>query len=300
MARKKPEESSAGAPWMNTFADLMNLLLCFFVLLFATSSQDTEQYDMVAQSMSSRFGSFSIFDGGGSAVGEGELISSGISQLNNLDNYYNTMGKAAEESGEDVEQNEEGKGSSGSIEGSTSGEETSSSNENTELNDAKETILEQNKEASQETYDKVAEMSEQNKVSDYMQLSIDPNAQYVQISLSGSILFASGEANLKKEALPIFNKVGDILKTFKGYKIEIEGHTDNVPIHNSNYISNNWLSSARALNAATYLIEEKKLSPKTLSWTGRGEYDPIASNKSEDGRAKNRRVEIKIYNNLDK
>lgn len=300
MARKKPEESSAGAPWLNTFADLMNLLLCFFVLLFATSTQDTEQYDLVVQSMSSRFGSFSIFDGGGSAVGDGELISSGISQLNNLDNYYSTMGKAAEESGNDVDANEDGKGSNENGDGSTTGEETGSVNENTELSDAMETLMEQNKVASQETYDKIVEMAEQNKVIDDMQLSIDPNAQFVQISLNGSILFDSGKAELKKEALPIFNKVGDILKTFKDYKIQIEGHTDNVPIHNSNYISNNWLSSARALNTATFLIEEKGLSPKTLSWTGRGEYDPVASNKTEDGRAKNRRVEIKIYNNLDK
>jgi chemotaxis protein MotB len=64
------------------------------------------------------------------------------------------------------------------------------------------------------------------------------------------------------------------------------------------YKDNNWLSSARAINVATYLMDSKGLNPKTLSWTGRGEYDPVASNATPEGRAKNRRVEIKIHNKI--
>ena len=78
----------------------------------------------------------------------------------------------------------------------------------------------------------------------------------------------------------------------------VEGHTDNVPIVKSIYSSNEMLSSARAINAASYLIEEKKLDPKMLKWTGRGEYDPITSNSTAEGRSKNRRIEVKIYNNI--
>lgn len=274
MARKKKgEESSAGAPWLNTFADLMNLLLCFFVLLFASSTIDAEKYEKIVASLSS---SFSILNGGGSAIEEGELISNGISQLTDLDNYYTTMGKAAESSGDNTD--------------ATSPESS----------DALEELMEKNKEASEKMYEEISELTDEYKLNDFMQLSIDPNFQYVQISLNGSILFDSGEADIKPQALPIFSKVGDILKVFDTYKIELEGHTDNVPIHTSRYLSNNWLSSARALNAATYLIEEKELDPEYLSWTGRGEYDPVASNATEEGRAKNRRVEIKIYNDLNK
>ena len=96
MARKKKaEDGGAGSPWLSTFADLMNLLLCFFVLLFASSTVDAEKYEEIVASMSS---SFSIFSGGGSAIDEGRLISTGISQLNDLSDYYNTTGKSTEDS----------------------------------------------------------------------------------------------------------------------------------------------------------------------------------------------------------
>lgn len=267
--QKKGEEPSAGAPWLNTFADLMNLLLCFFVVLFAFSSVDAEKYEQVAASFANNF---SIFKGGGSAINEGQLISTGIKQMNNLGEYEDTMGEASKETGENLDSD-------------------------SEINMK---LMEEKKKVSQTMYDKLADLSEKYKVNDYMGISIDSSFNYVKLSLSGSILFDSGEAAIKKDALQLFSKVGDILRTFDGYKIELEGHTDNVPIRNSKFESNNWLSSARALNAATYLIEEKGLSPATLSWTGRGEYDPVASNSTEEGRAKNRRVEIKIYNDVGK
>ena len=79
MAKKpKQEEAPAGSPaWMATFSDLMNLLLCFFVLLFSMSSTDTEKFQEVIASIQS---SFSIFSSGGTSIGEGQMISSGISQ----------------------------------------------------------------------------------------------------------------------------------------------------------------------------------------------------------------------------
>jgi chemotaxis protein MotB len=267
MARKRNEAPSAGTPWLNTFADLMNLLLCFFVLLFASSNVDAEKYDQIVASFA---GDFSIFEGGGSAINEGQLISTGIKQMNNLGEYDDTMGEASKETGDNLDS----------------------------ANGIDSKLLEKKKEVSQTMYDELANLSDKYKINDYMEISIDPNFNYVKLSLSGSILFDSGKADIKSDALPLFSKVGDILKAYDDYKIELEGHTDNVPIRNSKYESNNWLSSARALNAATYLIEEKGLSPETLSWTGRGEYDPVASNSSEEGRARNRRVEIKIYNDV--
>lgn len=267
MARKSNEVPSAGAPWLNTFADLMNLLLCFFVLLFASSNVDAGKYDQIVASFA---GNFSIFEGGGSAIHEGQLISTGIKQMDNLGDYDNTTSEASKETGENVDP----------------------------ANKVHQELLEEKKEVSQTMYDDIANLAEKYKVNDYMEISIDPSFNYIKLSLSGSILFDSGKADVKADAIPLFSKVGDILKTFDNYKIELEGHTDNVPIRNSKYESNNWLSSARALNAATYLIEKKGLSPETLSWTGRGEYDPVSSNSTEEGRAKNRRVEIKIYNDV--
>ena len=90
MAKKqKQEEAPAGSPaWMATFSDLMNLLLCFFVLLFSMSSTDTEKFQEVIASIQS---SFSIFSQGGTSIGEGQMISSGISQLEMFDDYFNSV-----------------------------------------------------------------------------------------------------------------------------------------------------------------------------------------------------------------
>lgn len=277
MARqKKAEESGAGSPWMNTFADLMNLLLCFFVLLFAFSTVDADKYEQIVQSMSAR--GFNIFNGGDSVTKDGHMIANGMKQLTNLNEYSNNM--------EENTESKEGSKNSAEIE----------SYESMDTSTAEKKVLEKKKEASQEMYDNLSDLADENNLSEFLELSIDPNFQYVKISLSGSILFDSGKADVKSDALPILSKVGDILTVYKGYQIELEGHTDNIPIHNSSYKSNNWLSSARALNAAMYLVNEKGISPKTLSWTGRGEYDPVSSNTTEEGRAKNRRVEIKIFN----
>ena len=89
-----------------------------------------------------------------------------------------------------------------------------------------------------------------------------------------------------------------ILKKYGKSIIEIEGHTDSRPIHTAKYADNNELSSARALSVFNYLIENAGLDPAMVKHTGRGEYVPIADNTTDAGRAKNRRVEIKIYHTL--
>ena len=92
MAKKKKEDAPApGSPaWMATFSDLMNLLLCFFVLLFAMSSVDEGKAEALLKSLAN---TFSIFDAGGNFFGDGNMISNGSSQLTELDEYFNTMGQ---------------------------------------------------------------------------------------------------------------------------------------------------------------------------------------------------------------
>ena len=267
MARKKKQpESAPGSPaWMATFSDLMNLLLCFFVILFSMSSVDVAKYEEVAASLSK---SFSIFNGGKSSIGEGQMLSTGVTQLTDLGEQTSELGKASEEEAVDNAD---------------------------PLKEAREKLEEEKKSDIDQLYEQVVNATETNKVEQYVKVSIDDAYNYVCLTLSGSVLFDSGSAEIVKKSLPILNRVGSILKTYDDHLIYIEGHTDNVPIHNSKYSSNNELSWARADSVWNYMVDKKKLDPVTLVSAGRSEYEPIASNKTEEGRSKNRRVTIKIY-----
>ena len=271
MARRREDPPSGGnAPWMNTFADLMNLLLCFFVMLFAMSDTDTEKYNQMAASMNS---TFSIFDGGDTALEEGVLIGNGISQLNNLDQYINSTGRAAEGQNDAQEFEENAQSTAQELAQALEGE-----------------MLQQNEELSENIEEAVYESS----LSDQVEVSF--SSQYVQLTMKGALLFDSGSAELKGEALDVLDNVGVILEKYSEGTIEIEGHTDNVPISSARYADNEELSSARALSVFYYLVENTSLDPARLRHAGMGEREPIADNSTEEGRSRNRRVEIRIYN----
>ena len=269
MAKKHEDEPPKGAPaWTATFGDLMNLLLCFFVLLFSMSSVDAAKYEQVAASFSQ---TFSIFTGGGTALGNGTLIGNGVSQLNNLGDYTNSTGILPQ-----TESQEQG--------------QVSMSREANLESQVQEEGQKQSSEMSEKIEEALTEANLQNDV------SMDVTAQYVQLTMRGSLLFDSGKAELKDEAKTVLDKVGVILERYAAGTIEIEGHTDNVPISNSQYASNDELSGARALSVFQYLMSTTNLNPANVVHSGRGEYVPVADNSTPEGRAANRRVEIKIYN----
>ncbi|MBQ7616352.1 MAG: flagellar motor protein MotB [Butyrivibrio sp.] len=271
---KKQEEIKPGLPaWQGTFGDLMNLLLCFFVLLFSMATMDAAKFEEVAASFSSAFG---IFNGGEMAIGEGALIGDGVSQLTELSSYVSSMGMA--QSGEDSDSEETKVGEM----------------EQQELMEAAE---KEQMEASEELAEKIEQALESAEIDNLVNLNY--TSQYVELTIQGSILFDSGKTDIKSDALPVIDKVGQILEAYAGGTIEIEGHTDNVPMSGGGkYANNDELSAGRALSIFYYLTENTTLDPSHLVHTGRGQYDPIADNSTDEGRARNRRVEIKIYNPL--
>ena len=114
------------------------------------------------------------------------------------------------------------------------------------------------------------------------------------VNLVESVLFDSGKAEVKPNGLVVLQKVIDILKNIKDKAIRIEGHTDNVPIVGAlmrKYPTNWELSAARAINVARYL-QQQGIDPALLAAVGYGEYKPVAPNDTDEGRAKNRRIEI--------
>lgn len=265
MAKRREEEPKKGAPeWQSTFADLMNLLLCFFVLLFSMSTVDAQKFELIAASFSQ---TFSIFTAGSTSIGEGAMIGNGISQLPELDDFVNNVGQQAE-----------------------------NTPEMEELDDLQSEIQAEGLKQSEELAEKVEEAVQENNLTGDIEMQV--TAQYVQLTMKGSLLFNSGSAELKEESKPVLDKVGLILERYAAGTIEIEGHTDNVPMSGRRFANNNELSAGRALSVFDYMMETTNLDPAHIKTSGRGEYVPIADNSTEEGRAKNRRVEIRIYNEI--
>ena len=145
-------------------------------------------------------------------------------------------------------------------------------------------------------YEQFVEALESYTIDDRVQ--IDYNYQYVELDLNGALLFDTGDDKLKEESYVFVDKIGSILENYRDSIIEIEGHTDNVPIHTSKFESNRYLSTARATNVYEYLMEHANLVDENMKVAGYGESRPAVSNDTPEGRARNRRVVIKIYNQL--
>ncbi len=352
MANIEEEEAADTGGWINTFADLMNLLLCFFVLLFSMSTVDAEKYEQLVTSMSE---SINIFDGGGDSIGQGPFIDSGTKQIVAISDYFNEFASSGKEddatqeqddfkpgtqSSESGQKDDNGGQDSNDGENKTKPENSDSQNQQgqtgeqqqnqqgqtgeqqddqkpgqqqddkkpgekdaQDIDKATEEAVEAKQAAEQkakneEVYNDVKEEAQDKNIDDDINVNMDKKNQYVQITLNGALLFDSGSADIRNSTKPLLDKVGDILKIYKKNQIRIIGHTDNVPTTpGGRYPNNMWLSTARATTVFEYLAGKKKIDPHTAETTGRGEYDPVASNKTAKGRARNRRVEFRIYTN---
>ncbi len=133
------------------------------------------------------------------------------------------------------------------------------------------------------------------------QLGLVREKQRLVLQLSNQILFDSGSATIKPGGLSVLEEVGAILKERVGeLDVQIGGHTDNVPIPSDArgpYRSNWGLSAARAVNVVTFLESKVGIDPKKLAAIGFGEFRPVSSNETVEGRAKNRRIEIVLLPN---
>lgn len=121
----------------------------------------------------------------------------------------------------------------------------------------------------------------------------------VYISLADNMLFKSGSYEISPTAMDILDKIAKIIKDHRNYSVLVEGNTDNVPINRTN-IRNNWdLSALRASSVVQVLQNRFGVDPARLTAGGRGEYNPVATNATADGRQQNRRTQIIITPTLD-
>jgi chemotaxis protein MotB len=254
----------SGVPeWMVTFTDLTNLLLCFFILMFAFSSVESEKFQELAASFQQ---SFSILPGGGSEgiLDGGSTIGSELNQIPNLNEYKRE---------------------------STAGENTA------ETESIKQQFQAQALAESERMTETIRNQLDQLGIGD--RVEVEPHTQFVQLTLGGALLFDSGSASLRSDAMTLVERITRIVEGYAGNIIAVEGHTDNIPILDSQrYDSNDTLAYFRAQALKNFFTENSSLDPATIRATSFGDSSPIADNSTEEGRARNRRVEIKIYNSF--
>ena len=288
MAKRREKPAEEGLPaWMSTFSDLMNLLLCFFVLLYASSNVDEEKIQRIMASFNQA--SFGVLESGSVSLEEGQIVSGGVTQLPGIESILEYIGVSSEVKGNNQDLSatgaDDGQSDSSdqpdSVQPNT--EETIVDNQTTELSqeELKAQVEQQGEKQSAQMYDEISEKLESYKIED--NVALDYNSQYVSLDLNGALLFEEGQADIRDDAADFMKKITSILKKYQNCIVEVEGHTDNVPIHNSNYQSNRYLSTARATKVYEYITDNTDFPDQNLKVAGYGESRPVASNDSEEG-----------------
>lgn len=289
--KKAHQEEEAGEAWLLPYSDLMTLLLAVFIVLFAVSKVDQAK----TQEMAKAFQSSMLTGGAGVFNNDGDKVVS-----------MNSQGG---------EQNAPQSGNTGTT-GSTQQQDTQTETQ-TQTQSETQTQTQTSSEMTQDQLEQslgqyelqnmtalkqqLDQLFEQEGMTNSISTSIDSRG--LVIRLNNAILFDSGSASIKTENEQTLVKIAGIINTLNNY-IRIEGHTDNVPISNSSVYPSNWeLSTARASSVVRLFIDKCGVSPEKIMAVGYGEYRPIADNATEDGRAKNRRIDIILlsqkYNDLE-
>jgi len=265
MSGGKAKKGGGGAPaWIVTFADLMSLLLTFFVLLLSFSNMEVTEFKKMAGAMSQSFGlqSFDALSGiielEGSAVGTTAKNVAPIALPDQL-----PTDQVGPDEAEPIED---------------------------EKPPAQE-VPDKQATASKRTFNDLQTVMATEIAADVMDLIRAGNTTVVRFP--DKVSFPSGSGELKPEFLPVLGKVLAVLDESEGH-IVISGHTDDIPISTDIHRSNWDLSASRAASVAHFILEHTTISADRITVQGYADSRPLADNDSEDNRAKNRRVEITI------
>lgn len=231
MSKKPPPaEKENHERWVISYADLVTLLLGFFIILYSLSEVDVRKFDQLSTTFSRAF-NVNVKQG---AEGGSPLFS----------------------------------GTTGLVPGSFSGQIAVDAT-------AVQHAIDQQEQTAGLPQD----------------ISVIASEDKIVIRLADNLLFASGSADVRPDALPLLRIVADTVRNF-GNDVRVEGHTDNIPVGTTKYPSNWELSAARATAVLRYMAEQANLDPKHLYAAGYGEFHPIASNATPEGRALNRRADV--------
>ncbi|HBT57159.1 MAG: flagellar motor protein MotB [Pseudomonadota bacterium] len=263
---EEQEDDSPGIPaWVMTFADLMSLLMCFFVLLLSFSEIDARKFKQIAGELSAAFGvqrevpaleipmgTSPIFDKFSPGKPEPTPVDSVRQQTTEQDPKLETLREELEA-------------------------------------DVQKQVQDTTKEQIDTSMDALRDVLENELAQGRLQLENDRKRIIIRVEEKGS--FPSGSAEMTPEFQDMLDRIATVLAELPG-EITIEGHTDNIPINTSRFQSNWDLSAARASSVANALLYNETIKPERMRVQGYAETRPRASNEWPETRALNRRVEI--------
>jgi chemotaxis protein MotB len=261
---------------MITYADLITLLLIFFIILYAMSSLDAQKYKVVTSSLSDTFKSGNPVLEGGSGVLDG-----------NKGNTGNEAGKGQQGSGQE----------SGTNATATATAAPAQDGDDPEHQPSERELAFREQEAKLAALmGVITQYVEDNNLGE--QIFVADKPQGIAITLSDRFLFDAGRAELKSLAFPALRQLSGLFRGI-GATISIEGHTDNMPLSAASVYKDNWeLSGARALSVLRFFLDTEGLSPNDFQYAGYADTRPAYDNATAEGRQKNRRVELIVLRQL--
>lgn len=284
-APKQPEKKGL-APWMGTFADLMALLMCFFVLLLSFSEMDAMKFKRLAGSMAQAFGVQSKLDvtdipKGTSIIAQefspGRPEPAPINEIWQHTQDITEMSLDVDCAQEyTVEQGDEGYDAGVKLR---------------VMQTLKDLLSETEKDAFE-----LAEALQDEIVAGQVEIETHGRLIIIRIREQGS--FVSGSAELSARYKDVMREVKSVLMQKSG-TIEVQGHTDDIPINSARFRSNWELSSSRAVSVAMELMEGGELRPGRFEVAGFADTQPLVPNDSSENRARNRRVEILVKQGIE-
>ncbi len=289
--------------WMGTFADLMALLMCFFVLLLSFAEMDVLKFKQIAGSMKNAFGVQSKvhvrdIPKGTSIIAkefspgkpQPTVIEAVMQQTIDITRETIEFDEPDESDPDQGEGEQTNKGVGAEDKEAVSKEEKSDAEIIKEAQQAAKAAKQAAADAESLAQDIAVKMSEE--ISDG-QVELLAKGSYVVIRIREKGSFASASDSIEQQFLPVIGKIESILADTDG-EIRVAGHTDNLPIDNE-YFRSNWeLSGGRAGSVTRELLRSGVLSKDRFVITGYADTKPIADNDTLEGRATNRRVEIII------
>lgn len=256
MSRRKRHEAHANHErWLVSYADFITLLFAFFVVLYSSSQVDQRKVGKLAMAIQVAFQELGVFP---AATSKAPLDTTSPMPFNSVQLIENAERTAA--MGRIAPPMKGALG--GSVDGDMSG-------------------------LRQELEKALAPEIKRREVA----IRSEPHGLVISLREVG--FFDSGSARIKVESEEAFSRIAGVLLE-RPYRVRIEGHTDNVPIHTAQFASNWELSTARSTELVKILIMKYNFAPDRLSAAGYAEFHPIATNQSEEGRKLNRRVDVVI------